>query len=58
MHEALKTSATDPTTGLIDMDLITTGITSADRIKADQLRDVVNMVLRNNHKAAKSQGLG
>lgn len=57
MNEALKTAATDPNTGIIDMDMIVTGVTNADRAKAERLRDVLGMVLRANQRVAKNQGL-
>lgn len=57
INQALKTAATDPNTGIVDMDMIVTGVTNADRVKAERLRDVVCMVLRANQRVAKSQGL-
>ncbi|XP_076927292.1 DNA replication licensing factor MCM4-like [Bidens hawaiensis] len=37
LEVALKQSATDPATGTIDMDLITTGVSSSERMKRDNL---------------------
>ncbi|XP_076909590.1 DNA replication licensing factor MCM4-like [Bidens hawaiensis] len=37
LEVALQQSATDPATGTIDMDLITTGVSSSERMKRDNL---------------------
>ena len=42
---ATQQAATDPNTGLIDMDLISTGITSSNRQKITQLSDTVKNIL-------------
>jgi len=42
---ATQQAATDPTTGLIDMDLISTGITSGSRTKINQLVDYVKEIM-------------
>lgn len=39
------------------MDMIVTGVTNADRVKGERLRDVLGMVLRANQRVAKNQGL-
>ena len=42
---ATHQAATDPFTGLIDMDLIATGITSASRLKIKQIVDILKAIL-------------
>jgi DNA replication licensing factor MCM4 len=42
IKDALKQSATDPTTGMIDMDVIVTGHTSASRRRVDLLVELLN----------------
>jgi len=45
MHEAMRTSATDPTTGLIDIDLINTGAGQQQRkVRGDLKREVMNLL--------------
>jgi len=45
MSVATQTAATDPTTGLIDMDLIATGQSSSDRQKADLQLEAIRALL-------------
>ena len=45
---ATQQAATDPETGLIDMDLITTGMTTSSRNKLNQLSDTIKNILVNN----------
>ncbi len=42
IKDALQQSATDPTTGMIDMDVIVTGHTSASRRRVDLLVELLN----------------
>ncbi len=42
---ATQQAATDPTTGLIDMDLISTGITAGSRTKINQLVDYIKDIM-------------
>jgi DNA replication licensing factor MCM4 len=42
---ATQQAATDPYTGVIDMDLITTGITTSSRLKLNQLTDTIKSIL-------------
>lgn len=42
---ATQQAATDPTTGVIDMDLITTGFTTSSRAKLNQLTDIIKNIL-------------
>lgn len=46
---ATQQAATDPTTGLIDMDLISTGITTFSRTKINQLADYVKEIIVTNN---------
>ncbi|KAL3142605.1 hypothetical protein ABBQ38_002922 [Trebouxia sp. C0009 RCD-2024] len=46
MKVALQQSATDPTTGTIDMDCITTGMTSSDRRAREQLANELRELLK------------
>lgn len=46
LEVAMQQSATDPTTGTIDMDLISTGISASARTRRAQIRDAVLEVLR------------
>eukprot|EP00271_Cylindrocystis_brebissonii_P016004 TRINITY_DN39122_c0_g1_i1.p1 TRINITY_DN39122_c0_g1~~TRINITY_DN39122_c0_g1_i1.p1 ORF type:complete len:333 (-),score=84.43 TRINITY_DN39122_c0_g1_i1:133-1065(-) len=45
LEVAMQQSATDPTTGTIDMDLITTGISASERAKRAQIKDAVKEIL-------------
>ncbi|KAJ2694144.1 MCM DNA helicase complex subunit, partial [Coemansia spiralis] len=45
MREALRESATDPRTGLIDVGLLNTGIAASDRKQLDDLKRVVRSLL-------------
>ncbi|KAJ1661800.1 MCM DNA helicase complex subunit [Coemansia sp. RSA 1813] len=46
MREALRESATDPRTGLIDLDLLTTGFAASDRRQLDAIkRETRNLLL-------------
>lgn len=47
MRIATQQAATDPETGLIDMDLLTTGMTSSSRNKLTQLTDTIKNILVN-----------
>ncbi len=42
---ATQQAATDPTSGIIDMDLLATGMTSSSRLKLTQLSDTVRLIL-------------
>jgi DNA replication licensing factor MCM4 len=42
---ATQQAATDPTTGVIDMDLIATGMTTSSRQKLTQLSDTIKLIL-------------
>ena len=42
---ATQQAATDPTSGIIDMDLLATGMTSSSRMKLTQLSDTVRLIL-------------
>ncbi len=44
---ATQQAATNPETGVIDMDLITTGISTSSRIKLTQLTDTIKNILVN-----------
>ena len=46
MQVALQQSATDPTTGTIDMECITTGMTSTDRRAREQLANELRELLK------------
>lgn len=43
---ATQQAATDPVTGVIDMDMLQTGITSSSRAKLSQLIDIIKTILR------------
>jgi len=45
---ATQQAATDPTTGLIDMDVIVTGKTSSSRRKINRIRDIAQDILKSN----------
>jgi len=45
MKVATQQAATDPVTGLIDMDLITTGMTTSSRTKLNTLTDLIKNLL-------------
>ena len=57
IRTALQQSATDPTTGEIDMDIITTGVstTSLERIK--QISQIVKEIQLNHKERVKKQGI-
>ena len=42
---ATQQAATDPVTGVIDMDLIATGFTTSSRAKLNQLMDIIKNIL-------------
>jgi DNA replication licensing factor MCM4 len=42
---ALQQAATDPETGVIDMGLISTGITNTSRVKLNQISDTIKNIL-------------
>jgi len=46
MTIATQQAATDPETGLIDMDLLATGVTASSRKKLNQLTDTIQNILR------------
>lgn len=45
---ATQQAATDPTTGLIDMDIITTGRTAATKFRISKIADQVKEILKAN----------
>ena len=59
---ATQQAATDPVTGVIDMDLLQTGITSSSRARLSQLIDIIKNILRdyqeNARKGVKYNSLG
>jgi DNA replication licensing factor MCM4 len=59
---ATQQAATDPVTGVIDMDLLQTGITSSSRARMSQLVDIIKTILRdyqeNARKGVKYNSLG
>ena len=48
MKEAIKQSATDPVTGLIDMDIITTGRTTMSKKKAMEVAERAQEIMNAN----------
>ena len=50
---ATQQAATDPVTGVIDMDLIVTGMTTSSRAKLTQLSDTIRNILRENSENAR-----
>ena len=52
MQVALQQSATDPTTGTIDMECITTGMTSTDRRAREQLANELRELLKSKCSSA------
>jgi DNA replication licensing factor MCM4 len=48
----MKTSATDPRTGLIDMDLINTGIGAMSRTQIDAMKREVRQLLVNREASS------
>lgn len=50
---ATQQAATDPVTGVIDMDLIVTGMTTSSRAKLTQLSDTIRNILRENSDTAR-----
>lgn len=57
MKVATQQTATDPTTGIIDMDQIATGVTSSSRKKVNIIKDKIKTILRELGERA-HQGLG
>ena len=59
---ATQQAATDPVTGVIDMDLLQTGITSSSRARMGQIVDIIKTILRdyqeNARKGVKYNSLG
>jgi DNA replicative helicase MCM subunit Mcm2 (Cdc46/Mcm family) len=59
---ATQQAATDPVTGVIDMDLLQTGITSSSRVRMSQIVDIIKTILRdyqeNARKGVKYNSLG
>jgi DNA replication licensing factor MCM4 len=45
---ATQQAATDPTTGLIDMDVIVTGKTSSSRNKAKKIKEIAHEIIKAN----------
>ena len=45
---ATQQAATDPTTGLIDMDVIVTGKTSSSRQKVNKIKNIIEELIRFN----------
>ena len=58
---ATQQAATDPVTGVIDMDLLQTGITSSSRARMSQMIEIIKTILRdyqeNARKGVKSNSL-
>lgn len=50
---ATQQAATDPVTGVIDMDMISTGFASSSRAKLNQLMDIIKTILRDFADTAK-----
>ena len=50
---ATQQAATDPVTGVIDMDLLQTGITSSSRARMGQIVDIIKSILRDYQENAK-----
>ena len=50
---ATQEAATDPLTGVIDMDLLQTGITSSSRAKMSKIVDIIKIILRDNQENAR-----
>lgn len=48
MKIATQTAATDPRTGRIDMDLLTTGLSAGERLRKDQVHSVIKDLLHGN----------
>ena len=59
---ATQQAATDPVTGVIDMDMLQTGITSSSRARLSQIIDIIKTILRdyqeNARKGVKYSSLG
>ncbi|KAJ2647441.1 MCM DNA helicase complex subunit [Coemansia sp. RSA 1285] len=54
MREALRESATDPRTGLIDLDLLTTGFAASDRRQLDAIKRETRRLLLASASSAPS----
>ena len=50
---ATQQAATDPVTGVIDMDMLQTGITSSSRARLGQLIDIIKTILRDYQEKAR-----
>jgi DNA replication licensing factor MCM4 len=50
---ATQQAATDPVTGVIDMDLLQTGITSSSRARLSQLTEIIKTILRDYQENAR-----
>ena len=48
MQYATQQAATDPTTGLIDMDVIMTGKTSSSRQRVNRIKEIVFAIIKYN----------
>lgn len=48
IKDALKQSATDPSTGMIDMDVIVTGQTSASKKRVDMIINIFKQLFQAN----------
>ena len=53
---ATQQAATDPVTGVIDMDMLQTGITSSSRARLSQLIDIIKTILRDYQENARKGG--
>ena len=50
---ATQQAATDPVTGVIDMDLISTGMATSSRVKLNELKDIIKLILRDYAETAR-----
>ena len=53
-REALKQAATDPKTGIIDVGILTTGVSSSERQRRENLANEVRKVLQSRAKGGSS----
>ncbi|OMJ20738.1 DNA replication licensing factor mcm4 [Smittium culicis] len=56
MREALRESATDPRTGLIDLDLLNTGFAASDRRQLDAIKQEVKKMIMGSSNGNKQSG--
>ena len=54
---ATQQAATDPVTGVIDMDMLQTGITSSSRARLSQIIDIIKTILRDYQENARKGGV-